>query len=58
MLPTNHNDLRNLIRREIAQSELDKLALFEHLMTFLQGLLKRHLPVCSVQVEDLYAICA
>lgn len=57
MLPANHNHFGNLISRKVAQSQLDKLALLEHLVAFFQRLLKWNLPVRSMQVENFHTIC-
>lgn len=52
-----HNDnLRNLKRSKIAQSELHKLSIFMHLIKCLQSLFKMYRAIWSMQVEDVHTI--
>jgi len=55
--PADHNYLRDLERREIAQPQPHKLALLVHLIALPQCLLKRHAPIRRMQVEDIHALC-
>lgn len=51
-----HDHLGDLESSKVRQTELDELALLVQLIELLQGLLERHTPVCSMEVENINAV--
>ena len=51
-----HHHLGDLESSKVRQTKLDELALLVQVVELLQGLLERHAPVGSVEVEDIDAI--